>query len=243
MTGKTSLTTYFAAALLAGAAGIGAVYVSSGGDSNAEPSETATTRNPSDDPSQTRGSFGSDDKPLPQAELKQTAALDGTAGSLKSLLKGDMIKFVVRQAPADLADLEFKTGTGEDRRLSEWRGKHVLLNVWATWCAPCLKEMPSLDNLKQALGGEQFDVVAISIDRGGPEKPRKFFEKTGLKNLELFQDASVKISSVLKVFGMPTTLLINANGQEIGRMVGPAEWDSEEAKQLINAVIGTPAKG
>ena len=113
----------------------------------------------------------------------------------------------------------------------------VLLNLWATWCGPCRKEMPTLDRLKAELAGPEFDVVALSVDRGGLEKPRKFLQEIEVQHLKLYTNSSGKVTSALKVIGLPTTLLINAQGQQIGRLVGPAEWDSKDALALIEAAI------
>lgn len=150
---------------------------------------------------------------------------------------GKMITFVARAEPRDLPEIKFIQEDGPERSLSEWRGKVVLLNLWATWCAPCRKEMPDLDELKAKLGGDQFDLVALSIDRGGLEKPGKFLKEIGVKHLKLYNNSSGKLASSLKAFGMPTTLLINRQGKEIGRLVGPAEWGSKEALALIQAAI------
>ena len=98
--------------------------------------------------------------------------------------------------------------------------------------------MPDLDQLKAELGGDAFDVVAVSIDRGGLEKPRKFLEKIKIRNLALFNDKSGKIATKLRAIGMPTTLLIDRDGKELGRLAGPAEWKSEDAKRLIKRAIG-----
>jgi thiol-disulfide isomerase/thioredoxin len=113
----------------------------------------------------------------------------------------------------------------------------VLLNLWATWCAPCREEMPSLDRLQKDLGSDKFEVVALSLDRKGAEASQKFLDETKVSSLKLYVDASAKQGTTLKIVGMPTTILIDKEGRELGRLAGPAEWDSEDAKRLITAAI------
>ncbi|MCH8239705.1 MAG: TlpA family protein disulfide reductase [Proteobacteria bacterium] len=159
------------------------------------------------------------------------------ATGLAAYSVGEMITFVASAVPKDIPEIEFVTDDGTATSLDAWRGKVVLLNLWATWCGPCRKEMPTLDRLKAELGGAEFDVVALSVDRGGLEKPRKFLQEIKVRHLKLYNNSSGKVTSALKVIGMPTTLLINAQGQQIGRLVGPAEWDSKDALALIGAAI------
>ncbi|WP_072395941.1 TlpA disulfide reductase family protein [Hyphomicrobium sp. CS1GBMeth3] len=149
--------------------------------------------------------------------------------------------FVFKTAPETLADVAFVDGTGAERKLSDFRGKIVLLNLWATWCAPCREEMPSLDRLQQELGSDTFEVVALAVDRTGPDAARKFLDSIGVKQLALYSDTTTRTGSQLKAIGMPTTILIDAEGREIGRLPGPAEWDSEDAKRLIRETIETAA--
>ncbi|RMF01984.1 MAG: TlpA family protein disulfide reductase, partial [Alphaproteobacteria bacterium] len=113
----------------------------------------------------------------------------------------------------------------------------VLLNLWATWCAPCRREMPDLDRLQAELGGERFEVVAISIDKGGPDKPQRFLEEVKATKLNFYHDPTGRLGTLLKAYGLPTTILVDAQGRELGRLAGPAEWGSEDAKKLIKAVL------
>lgn len=154
------------------------------------------------------------------------------------LSQGQMASFVFRKDPEMVADVRFSDAGGAVRSLAEWRGRVVLLNLWATWCAPCRKEMPALDRLQQALGSERFEVVALSVDRAGIEGSRKFLDQIDVRALRLYVDPSARASVLLKAVGLPATLLIDAEGREIGRLTGPAEWDSEEARRLIEAVLG-----
>ncbi len=160
----------------------------------------------------------------------------GAASPLIGLNTGEMAAFLIHPAPPAVPAVVFKDADGKELNLEAWRGKVVLLNLWATWCAPCRKEMPALDQLKTELGGKDFDVIALSTDRGGIEKPRKFWGDVGIKSLGLYLDSN-DAQHGLSVIGLPTTLLIDRTGREIGRLVGPAEWASPEAKALLQAAI------
>jgi thiol-disulfide isomerase/thioredoxin len=148
-----------------------------------------------------------------------------------------MAAFVFRKEPEALPEVKFQDAEGKERTLADWRGKVVLLNLWATWCVPCRKEMPALDRLQQELGSDRFEVVAVSVDRKGVEGARKFLDETKADKLALYVDPTMRLTSDLKAIGLPATLLIDAQGREIGRLLGPAEWDSEDAKRLIRAVV------
>ncbi len=141
--------------------------------------------------------------------------------------------FALHDEPTPVPGVRFQTADGAPLSLADFRGKLVLLNVWATWCAPCRKEMPTLDSLQTRLGSETFEVVALSIDRGGLGPVQKFYSEIGIGNLKIYLDPSDGVTRTLGLFGLPTTLLIDPQGQEIGRLVGPAEWDSPETIELI----------
>jgi thiol-disulfide isomerase/thioredoxin len=141
---------------------------------------------------------------------------------------------------AALPDVRFTDGDGRSVRLSGFRGKTILLNIWATWCAPCRKEMPALERLQAKLGGPAFEVVALSIDRGGATAVKSFYEELGIKDLRVYVDATAQAPSEFNAIGLPTTLLIDAQGREIGRKVGPAEWDSPEVVRVIQKYLETP---
>ncbi|CAN7569168.1 TlpA family protein disulfide reductase [Phyllobacterium sp. LjRoot231] len=145
--------------------------------------------------------------------------------------------FVVRDAPVPVPELQFTDGEGRPRTLDDFRGKVVLLNVWATWCLPCRKEMPTLDRLQASLGGPDFEVVTLSIDRGGTEVVRKFYAEIGIQHLTIHIDTSGKAGFVLATAGLPTTLLIDRQGQELGRLVGPAEWDAPDMVAFLTSII------
>ena len=154
-----------------------------------------------------------------------------------------MAAFLLAAEAARLAESQ-PSPTAKARRspLSDLRGKVVLLNIWATWCVPCREEMPMLDKLEAELGGKDFQVVAVNIDRGGGDKATAFLAETGATHLALYTDPSGKLFSKIKAVGMPTTLLIDREGREIGRLVGPADWDSPEALALIRRRSRTSAK-
>jgi thiol-disulfide isomerase/thioredoxin len=136
--------------------------------------------------------------------------------------------FVMHEAPQPLAEIIFDDGNGRARTLADFKGRTVLLNIWATWCVPCREEMPTLDALEAELGGPGFEVVALSVDRAGPEVVRRFYAEIGIQHLSLYIDASMQASFDLGAPGLPTTLLIDGEGRELGRLIGPAEWDTPE---------------
>jgi len=138
-------------------------------------------------------------------------------------------KLVVHSAPREVPDFAFIDGEGETRTLADWRGKLLLVNIWATWCAPCKEEMPALNRLEAKLGGDAFAVLPISVDQGGLNKPRAFLEEIGADNLPLLLDETSRVNFTLEAMGLPATLIIDAQGREIARMIGPAEWDAPEA--------------
>jgi thiol-disulfide isomerase/thioredoxin len=143
--------------------------------------------------------------------------------------------------PMPVPSFRFTDDAGRSLNLEDFQGKIVLLNVWATWCAPCRKEMPTLDRLSQELGGREFQVVPLAIDRAGVEAVRRFYDKTGISGLGLYVDTASAATRALKLDGLPTTLLIDRKGQEIGRITGPAEWDSPQMVGLIKSFIASPS--
>ena len=169
------------------------------------------------------------------AGLTATGAPAALAAGPKSFISGAMTTFVFRKDRPHVPDLKFRDKDDAERAITEWRGRVVLINLWATWCAPCRKEMPSLDRLQSGLGGADFEVVAVSIDRKGLKASGAFLEEIGASNLGLYVDKSGKVARDLKSFGLPASVLIGRNGEEIGRLTGPAEWDSGEAVALVEA--------
>jgi thiol-disulfide isomerase/thioredoxin len=148
-----------------------------------------------------------------------------------------MAAFIKHPAPKDIAAFSFADGSGTVLDLSHWKGKVVLLNLWATWCAPCRKEMPELARLQQDMGSADFEVVALSEDLKGAEASAKFLDDIKADALALYVDPKATALEAVQSVGLPTTLLIDRNGKEVGRLLGPAEWNSEESKALIRAVL------
>ncbi|ORE97015.1 TlpA disulfide reductase family protein [Aurantimonas sp. 22II-16-19i] len=153
----------------------------------------------------------------------------------------DGVLFPMHETPQAVPDLRFVDGDGRETSLSAFEGTTILLNVWATWCVPCREEMPALDRLEAKLGSAAFRVVPLSIDRGGLEKVKAFYRELGLKALPIYVDETGKASQQLATIGIPTTLLIGREGQELGRLVGPAEWDSPDMTALLQQHIGSTA--
>jgi thiol-disulfide isomerase/thioredoxin len=145
--------------------------------------------------------------------------------------------FAVHESARPLPDIRFENGQGEATSLAEFRGKVVLLNIWATWCAPCRREMPTLDRLQAELGGPGFEVVALSIDRQGRGVVFDFYQELGLRQLDIYVDPSGKAQRELNALGVPTTLLIDGEGNEVGRLLGPAEWDGPEMVAFIRSYV------
>jgi thiol-disulfide isomerase/thioredoxin len=164
-----------------------------------------------------------------------------TATRLAPLVHGEVAALAVAQTPFRVPDLAFKDAQGRDRTLADFRGRTVLVNLWATWCVPCRREMPALDALQADLGGPQFQVVAVNIDTRDPEKPLAFLKGIGVTHLAYYSDESAKVFQDLKMagkaFGMPTTLIVDRDGCEIGTMAGPAEWASDDGVKLVSAAI------
>jgi len=167
-----------------------------------------------------------------------------TAARIAPLAHGEVAALAVAHAPFRVPPLAFKDAEGHDRTLADWHGRTVLLNLWATWCVPCRREMPALDALQAKLGGPKFQVVAVNIDTRDPEKPLAFLKQIGITHLSYFADESAEIFENLKTagkaFGMPTTLIVDPKGCEIGDMAGPAEWASDDGVKLVSAAIGSP---
>lgn len=214
---------YLVAGLLAAIAGFATVYVSFAPPDNG-PSQ------PSGTPSVSKGEGA-------------PASDQGAGGTLAGLNKGAMAPLLVRPKPLDLPPIEFADGTGAAKSLADFKGKVVLLNIWASWCVPCREEMPALDKLETELGGKDFAVVAVNIDKGGPDKARGFLAETGATHLGLYTDPTSKLFAVLKTVGMPTTLVLDRDGKEIGRLIGPGDWSSPEAKRVVEAAIAAKPAG
>ena len=174
------------------------------------------------------------------------AAVD-TAKRIAPLAHGEVAALTMAAKPLKLPDLTFEDSSGQPKKLSDWQGKTVLVNLWATWCVPCRREMPALDRLQTKLKGPNFEVVAINIDTRDPEKPRNFLKDANLTAIGFFSDEKAKVFQDLKgigrALGMPTSVLVDGKGCEIATIAGPAEWDSDDAVKLIRAAVSPAAAG
>lgn len=180
-------------------------------------------------------------KPV-SADIAACKAAEPLAAALKPFAKGEVAALQIPVQPARLRDLAFRMPDGRETTLSAFRGKAVLVNLWATWCAPCRHEMPALDRLQQKFGGADFEVVAINIDTRNTEKAAAFLDEIGVKSLALYADPTAKIfqdlKSVGRAFGMPTTILLDARGCELAYLAGPAEWSSADAFAFVGKALG-----
>ncbi len=145
--------------------------------------------------------------------------------------------FIRHPAPKDIGEFSFADGSGARLELSHWKGKVVLLNLWATWCAPCRKEMPELAKLQQEMGSPDFEVVALSEDLKGADASAAFLKDAKADALALYVDPKATALEAVQSVGLPTTLLINRDGKEVGRLLGPAQWNSDQSKALIKSVL------
>ena len=181
---------------------------------------------------------GSGNKPV--LENIQKSSLSHNQ-ELKPFAKGSMAAMRILDKPLDLNSIAFSDGDDKSFTIADWHGRTILLNLWATWCPPCRHEMPFLEDLEARLGGEQFEVVTVSIDLKSSAKPKAFFAEIGLKALKFYWDGTSKIFTDLKkenlAFGMPTTVLINRDGMALGVLNGPATWNSDEAIALIQQTL------
>jgi thiol-disulfide isomerase/thioredoxin len=206
----TPLVAYVLVAVLTGLIGFGAVYA---------------TQKPADN------------QPAPSAIPATLPPQKAESPTPSTLATGEMVTFVFRKTPEPIAEFKFEDGAGTVKTLADWKGKVVLLNLWATWCAPCRKEMPALDRLQRELGSNKFEVVALSLDRQGAGPSKKFLDDIKVTNLKLYVESTSKSFAALRTTGLPTTILINADGLEVGRLTGPAEWDSPDAKRLVQSLL------
>lgn len=210
-------------AAVAGAlAGAVAVYVTSrpAGNNGAETSATSVS----------------------EADVAACAAKADIAKEVAASATGDVAAVLPADPPQSVKALAFNTPDGKPMTLAERAGKTVLLNLWATWCAPCREEMPALDALQKELGGEKFEVIAVNVDTGDDVKPKKFLAETGIEALGYYRDNTLALFNDLKkrglALGLPVTLLIDDEGCLLGHMNGPADWAGTDAKRLIEAAIG-----
>jgi thiol-disulfide isomerase/thioredoxin len=164
-----------------------------------------------------------------------------TARRMAPLVRGEVAAVAVAKAPKSLPPLAFKDSSGAQKSLVDWRGRTVLLNLWATWCVPCRKEMPALDALQGKLGGKDFEVVSVNIDTRDTDKPKDWLKNVGVNTLAYYADNSARVfqdlKAIGKAFGMPTTLIVDQNGCELATLAGPAEWASDDAVKLVTVAL------
>jgi thiol-disulfide isomerase/thioredoxin len=173
----------------------------------------------------------------------ECASAKQAAARMAPLARGEVAAFHVARPAEPALVLAFDDPDGRRKTLSDFRGRAILLNLWATWCEPCRREMPALDRLQVELGSTNFEVVAVNIDTRNVEKPKPWLAEAGVTRLAYYSDREAKVFQDLRragqAEGMPTTLLIDAQGCRLGTMAGPAEWSSPEGLALIRAALGT----
>jgi thiol-disulfide isomerase/thioredoxin len=171
------------------------------------------------------------------AALTAIGATRVWAAPRTELATGAMKNFTFADPPKPAVEAEFKDLEDKAASFATFKGKHTLVNLWATWCVPCRKEMPGLDRLAEKLGGEKFQVVVLALDRAGVGKVKAFLDEVGVKYVKPYIDPTTRLGRTLGAFGMPTTILFDAQGRELGRLIGEAEWDTPEAIKLIETVL------
>jgi thiol-disulfide isomerase/thioredoxin len=178
------------------------------------------------------------------ADAGQCALSAEAAKALDSAATGSVAAMRPAETPQRVADLSFTGPNGAKMTLADFKGKTLLVNLWATWCAPCREEMPALDKLQAEKGGGDFQVVAINIDTGDDSKPKTFLAETGVHALQLYRDPTMGVFNELKkknlAFGLPVTMLVDKDGCQIAAMNGPADWAGEDAKRLIDTAKTIP---
>lgn len=171
------------------------------------------------------------------ASANVAAAADIAA--LEALRDGDMKKLVFHAEPKPASTAEFQLADGAGTgTLADYRGKVILLNFWATWCAPCRKEMPGLQALQTEYGGDRFQVVTLATGRNSPQGIIKFFDEIGVTDLPRHQDPKQAVAREMAVLGLPVSVILDAEGREIARLVGDADWSSDSARAIIRALTG-----
>jgi len=176
------------------------------------------------------------------AIAQECRAAEPVVERMAPLARGAVAAVSVAEAPKPAPSVSFQGPNGQLLTLSDFKGRAVLVNLWATWCVPCREEMPALDKLQAALGGPDFEVVAVNVDTRDPNKPKEWLHENGIGKLAYYADPQAKILQVLQrtghVVGLPTTILVDAQGCEIAVLKGPADWASDEAIQLMRAALG-----
>jgi thiol-disulfide isomerase/thioredoxin len=165
-----------------------------------------------------------------------------TRASAPVAVAGGALAIRRAEQPRPVPELHFIDAAARPHVLSEFRGRAVLLNIWATWCGPCREEMPALDRLQATLGSPQFEVVALSIDRDGLLKVREFYKELGVQRLRIYVDTGSDVPAKLGAIGIPLTLLVDRQGNEVWRVLGPARWDEPAIVDMIRKEVGEATK-
>ncbi|MBE7185924.1 MAG: TlpA family protein disulfide reductase [Methylobacterium mesophilicum] len=211
---------------LAGAcAGMGAVYFGLPGSGNGGDASDAAPA-----------------KLVAATESDQACALKADeAKRIGTAARGEVAAMLSAKPPVSLAGLQFVDPQGKPMTLADKKGRTLLVNLWATWCAPCRAEMPALDALETEMGGERFEVVTVNLDKGDASKPDAFLDEIGVKALERYRDPSLKLFETMKrrglVLGLPATFLVDTESCVLGVMNGSANWRSADAKALVEAAL------
>jgi thiol-disulfide isomerase/thioredoxin len=157
--------------------------------------------------------------------------------TLLEMRKGETRKLAIHKTPEDLPIFTLLDMEDNERSMDEFKGKYVVMNFWATWCAPCRKEMPSLEKLQARLGSDEFEVVLIAAGRNPKPAIAKFFKEINMVELETLRDPTQQLTNLMGVFGLPLTVILNPEGQEIARMRGDADWSAEEVIEFLEAMV------
>lgn len=178
------------------------------------------------------------------AVLYTALALGANAGTadiatLEALREGSMKKLAFAAEPAEVSQAVFTDPAGGEYRLGDWQGKYVLVNFWATWCAPCRKELPALDALNRDFGGDRFAVVTIATGRNPLPAIERLFAEVGVESLPILLDPKQVLARETGVLGLPVTLVLDPEGREIARMSGDAEWNSDSARAIVEALLAS----
>ena len=177
------------------------------------------------------------------APAPQVAGPSAATGSANPNSSANSLALSVFEQPRPLPEIRFQDDQGHDLTLAQFRGRVMLLNIWATWCVLCRQEMPSLDRLEARLGGKDFLVMALSVDRRGIDAVRGFYREVGVQKLAIYLDPSGEGSRDLSIPGVPATLLIDQEGREVARKMGAAEWDGPEMVSLIQRTMRGQSAG